>query len=1173
MSKRTKIFYFTFFIFIVIVCTFLYACNSSNHSHKEILILKSDVSQLTFVENEVNLDEISFEYIDINGNVTVLTANDLSITESDRLSINEPGFKSITFKYNNLENVVCFLVKEKPSTYSYDLNFNANGGSFPTLNSETLSITSNEVLKTPPETPVREGYQFSGWYPNNHFIESEKLVTPYEINPNVTSFVAKWLSAKVHSVSYRKKLDQSSDLNIPKIEDITISDGEKINLIKEIAFRDYDILAINDYLKYDFFGYKISIFDESTGQSNENILSKTHSEPIEISGQTIITLLFKIKKYQVIFSNNNTVISEFEVEHGREVVEGDIPIKPNIVGYETYWYNKTANKNYELNDIKNVTRNIFIELKSKIIKISVNFYDENNIKLTNISQVYNYGDFIGINKVVPLKTGYKGIWRFGDDSFYQPNELEQLKLDIFLYPQIEESKQINFYALYTKKKYILNFHYDLPERTGLVYQKTIDYGDKINAKKTMNSNLFGLRYLIDTEYVYGYDFLLYGNSTWHYTKDISNPSTVVKDTDNFDAQNENFRQNPPWERSEYNFYFNPQKKFNVNNVQFSYPDPNDFDILLQAPSNMIRVEFSNSSVRILDTIGLMENYPRHSISKWAYNATVDASNNLLVYQSFNADYLYYKDDVVLYNSVFYKLTVSESINEIPGTDEKWEVLNNIATMQIIISSDLYRINLSEKHLFNINPVINNSIYPIFEERKFSLQVYDQVFQTIPTATEGKYVYNYEFANVYEKLDFSYEEEISISTLITNYLSSKSYQDATPSNFELLGLFEDAMFESTSYNGLDTINIKNDIKLYAKWIDLNFGSDGLIFSKIDEVATVINFEPLIKSLNKKISLDIIIPNEWQGTPVKIIKKDAFKNLIKYSNIEIKSLTLPEFLFEIEHNELKNIKVKNSIFISGSNTKFNVENNILYELIENNQRNIVKVPTNIFINTSTAFLDVFDIKPYAFAGFENDLILTTSDHASLKSINNFAFIGSSISQFNLGDNITYLGKEAFANCEKLTQVASAVFSQKIEIADNVFKNTPWWISQKTNNKQIIIGNILLECSIKHTDTIIEINDNVSIVSDNAFIFNVQENQQFNEIIIQFSTASNVNWFGNNVFSNTVKKLVVLNENDIILTTSSFNNVVTLEVQQSRIEYFNAQLENLENNVLTISEYTGA
>ena len=40
--------------------------------HKEILILKG-CSQLTFIENEVNLDEISFEYIDINGNVTVLT--------------------------------------------------------------------------------------------------------------------------------------------------------------------------------------------------------------------------------------------------------------------------------------------------------------------------------------------------------------------------------------------------------------------------------------------------------------------------------------------------------------------------------------------------------------------------------------------------------------------------------------------------------------------------------------------------------------------------------------------------------------------------------------------------------------------------------------------------------------------------------------------------------------------------------------------------------------------------------------------------------------------------------------------------------------------------------------------------------------------------------------------
>ncbi len=1179
MNKKKRFLYSIFFILLISISMFLFACNKGTSTQKDLLLLKTDVSQLTFIEDEVHLDEIAFEYIDINGNVIELNGNDLEISETDRESLNTPGFKSITFKYNNSEHIVCFLVQEKPTIYNYNLTFDANGGFFSTINAETLSITSGEILRSPPETPVREGYDFSGWYPNYHFIESDKLITPYKISPEVTSFVAKWLSTKRHEVSYKKQQGEQIS-NIKKIDNMTISDGESIHLINKNEFQDYDILiknnSVDEYLKYNFVGYKIETFDESTGENVVKFLPSNHTDAIEISNKTTIILVFEINKYDVTFTDDNNVeLKKIKVEYGKKVNTEDIPEKPSITGYETYWFNKTLNKDYRVEDIENVTRNISIQLKKTIIRITVNFYDEDNIKLTNISNVYEYGKSIGANKTVPHKNGYDGKWRFNVndiDTFYEPVQLQNLILNIALYPQIESSKQISFYATYTKKRYTLRFHYDLPEQEGLIFEKEIEYGDRINAKDTMNSNLFALKYVgASGQYFSGYDFSLYKNSTWHYSIDKTNPSTIVNDNHSFDDQNAILNQNPPWDRSVYDFYFNPIKEFNESNISFSYPDPENFDVLLLASDDIIKVEISNSLVKILNTSKLMEYYPRHTIDKWAYNETVDIDDNKLIYQSYKNNYKYFRDDVVYYDAKFYKLSSDESINNAPGVDDSWEILSGIKTKQVEISSDdLYKFNLNEKHLFSENPLINNSIYPIFKERKFSLQIYDQTFQTTPIATNGRYIYSYEFIKKYENLDYTYDDEINFNSLINQYLSSQEYSDGTVSNFELMGLFEDKAFQSVSYNRTSSINIKTDIKLYAKWIDLNFGSDGLVFSKIDnETAALIDFEPQINTLNTKINLNLVIPNFWQETKVKVIKQNALKNLIKYSNIEIENFTLPEFLSEIENDELKNIKVNNSILIANTNTKFNVENNILYENIEGGQRNIVKVPINIDImgNIAQVFSNVYSINSYAFANFKNILTLTTSDHPSLKFIDNFAFFASSISEFSLGENITYLGYHAFANCENLDQVESVMFSDKIDFGANVFENTKWLIRERASHKQIIIGNILVESIINSTDTTIEIDDKVSIIADNAFVFNVQDNQPFNDITIKFRESSNIHSFGNNVFTNTIKKLIILNDDDIILTETSLNNVLLLETKQSRVEYFNMQLANLENSTLPI------
>lgn len=1171
----------------VITLLFLTACNKTTVGYQELLILKTDVTSISLIEGEDNLSKINFEYVDSFGNVKQLTASELNISQKDEESLKQPGFKTITLKYNNAEHIISFLIKERPRIFTYDLTFNANGGYFPNSNVEILNLTSNETLYSPPETPIREGYKFSGWYPNEYFVESEKLITPYKIDLNLTAFIAKWLSTKEHLVSYKKQMNDDDnflapELNIPQIEDFKISDNERIMVLKVIDFKSYDVLPLSDYLRYDFIGYKLKERKEFESTWVETTLESNHSAPILITGETIITLLFKIKKYKVKFTvkegNQELIFQEFSVNYGNEVNESELNQKPSIEGYTTSWYNLTANKNFELNDIKNITRNITIELQSKVIKIEVNFYDDNNKKLPNISAIYSYNEVVGVNKSIPEKTGHEGRWKagFDDNTYYTSNQLEQLALNVGLFSNIQESKQINFYASYTRKKYKLRFNYKLPEYNELLNcEKEIEYGQRINAREFMDSNLFALTYKHQGILMHGYDRSLYNKSTWHYSEDTSNISTIVQDQDIFDVDNKKIKAET-WNESElgeneYNFHFKPVKHFNHENIQFAYLLPPD-NVPTKAKNDEIMISFINEQVNITNTAGLTRLFPRKSVSGWEYNVLVNDDSEEIIYQLFDKTYTYYNNDVIFYNNEFYKLSENESQGLSPEENDNWVLLQSIATEKRTISTeDIRNINLTRTHIFHENPLVDGSIYPIFEDRKFSLTLFNQSFSEDPTASEGKYVYKYEFNNVYQYSEYAYDHEINLSDLYNQFITDNmNYENGSTGDFQFLGFYENELFSSISYDKNDTIEIKRDMELYAKWIDNNFGSEGLVYQINDEMSSsVVGFEPNISDLTNKATLSIIIPDNWEGRSIKTIKDGAFNNLIKYSNVVVEKLHLPKELNTIENNELKKLKISDAISIDSSNTIYSVTNNILYKN-EDTLKTIVKVPFNIALtNLQLVFDEVFRVSSFAFSNFSNEFNLDTIQYANLKIIDEYAFIGSNITGLNIGSNISKIGTKAFAYCDKLTNISCDNFAEKIEVGKDAFSKTPWLNSQRTIGKNIVLGNVLIEYKIVNTDIKIDINNDVFAIADNAFTFENQLGESFSDISISFGTQSNLMYVGSNIFSGNIKKLIIENDNDIIFNPSSLNNVESLQVKPERKLYFENVKSTLDNKDIKIND----
>lgn len=1191
--KKNLLFIIVLILFISVV---LISCSSQEVAHEKYLRAKDDISQLHFIQGEASLDDLVFEFFDENGNKTNLKGRDLAISDDDSLKLLAPGFHNIKMKYQGAEISISILIKEREQKIEHKLIFKANGGIFSNANKDTIEVQSGETLMSYPEIPTRNEYVFEGFYPNQLFISEERVVVPYEIKSEKT-FYAKWSSDTKYTVMYKKSIDnQQTPTNIPRITEMNIAENEEIFILPRNRFEDYNVIEPKeDYEKYNFIGYKIIKKNNLTLPEIENYPA-TYNEPIKVDSNLEIILLFETKVFKIQFlEEDGSIIKSMTRNFGMDILDNDIPNLPAVEGKDGKWYNETANKDFLKQDIKNIKRNIIIRAKRSVIRVKVNFIND-NYNLSDLSTYYDYGSSIGANKTIPHRNGFIGSWLIPTSNMpnqkYSPSELANIVLNINLDANIAVRKSIDIKTFYDKKSYklVFNFEYLLPSITKqtYIYNDELLYGERLNLDIKIRSKIFAPRYECDGQIYYGYDWDLYNTSTWHYSQD-KNDSTVVAREDILDDKNSKLS-SYDWNSDHLAFYFNAKRKFSRENIMFSSPQFNpeyddtkyiNVDPLIECSIKQTR---DSASIEITNLNNFMKNYPSKSIVSWEYNqlyVEIDGITKPVVPTPYNSDYEYYKDDVIYVCDnvgvpVFYK-SKEKNRDKNPADSANSSVWDSISPIrqlqQIDISNNTHSFIIDKKHIFNNNVFLDTSIRPKFIDRKFTVKIMNQTFITLPETNEDAYVYNYKYnVEIYNNASLSYKEMFNLADSFNEANHIPEYESGDTGNFTFVGMYENMEFNSRVYKADAKIEIVDDIVLYAKWIDLNYGSEELRF-KIDNNGVSVNdFVLNVLDPLEKISLSIVIPNSWGennhvNNHVKSIEGCAFDKLLNYSNITIEEIVLPTYLETIKDDALKNLKNLKSIKIDPENQFFAISEEILYS---KDKKTIIKVSSLNEINDfATVINNVERISNYAFSNYDFEYELDLSNSSLIHIGKGSFFANKGLTKLTLKDTLLSVDDEAFASCSNLSEIVGNQFSENLSFGLNVFNKTAWFNS-KRDETIIKLGNLLIQYKIDPNSSNIQTDDSISIIAKNCFYINESQNMETENITILFSKTSKIRYLGESVFSNIANLNVViakLAEEEVDFHTSALNGVNTLSVPNDKISLYQSKVASLENNDVTI------
>ncbi len=288
-----------------------------------------------------------------------------------------------------LLGILIFAIVVSSKGNSIKVTFDSHGGT----EVESLKIKKGEIIEEP-EEPLKEGYEFIGWY-----YDGKKFDFSKELDKNI-KLEAKWL--KVGTIKNTITFDSAGGSSV---EAQKVSKGEKVKKPANPTRSGYTFVEWTlDGKSYDF-NSKVEKSIKLVAVWKQNVVvnvpvkntnNTTNKKPI-IEKPVVVT-----RVYKVTFMDGNSVVSVVEVEEGKRVEE------PNILSKENFEFKGWSYAGNVYDFTSPVNSNMTIEaIWSPVLKGTEKV---DSSKLTDLDAVHNQNsidvvkenNLITITKKAPL---------------------------------------------------------------------------------------------------------------------------------------------------------------------------------------------------------------------------------------------------------------------------------------------------------------------------------------------------------------------------------------------------------------------------------------------------------------------------------------------------------------------------------------------------------------------------------------------------------------------------------------------------------------------------------------------------------------------------------------------------------------------------------------------------
>jgi len=326
----------------------------------------------------------------------------------------------------------------------YTITFDANGGS----DVAALTVKYNEKAQKPND-PVKEGYNFLGWYNGEVAYTFEESVVS-----NLT-LVAKWEEKEytvtfdtdggnditAQTVKFNGKATKPQDPVKEGFKFVGWYNGETAYTFEENVLSNLTLKAkweeiIKFTVKFIVEGEVIATETVEEGKAAKaptapkiegKSFVKWDVEFTNVTSNLDVTAVYEVAKYEVVFKSDDTIINSQTVEYGKAATAPADPIKE---GFKFLGWDK------EFNEIKGYTS---VNAKWEAIEYSIKYYS-GNTEITSFAV-----NKFTANDTVTLPTyEMNGYYFFGwyDNSSFDGEALTEIKAGT--------TKEMNLYALNVK---------------------------------------------------------------------------------------------------------------------------------------------------------------------------------------------------------------------------------------------------------------------------------------------------------------------------------------------------------------------------------------------------------------------------------------------------------------------------------------------------------------------------------------------------------------------------------------------------------------------------------------------------------------------------------------------------------------------------------------------------